>query len=138
MTRVRYDGGVSAKDNKRLNHRVSAGWLLQVVDRWRSNEEPQWDDSSRSLPDPRFGLSFRGFNHVVFTAVHPPLRLTGPSLAVETAFPRPVVYRSLTRVIKTFRLSLSLRFVVRSLPLLSDLMMMTAHQGRSADPRPNE
>ena len=49
-----------------------------------------------------------------------------PSVAVKTASPRPLVYRSrLPRVIKTFRHSSSWCFVVRSLTLLSVLSVLT-------------
>ena len=33
--------GVTAKDDKRVKHRVGSGWPLQVADRWTGNEEPQ-------------------------------------------------------------------------------------------------
>ena len=59
----------------------------------------------------------RGSNHVAFTTAFT-AAADWTSLAVETASPRSLVYRSLRRVIKTVRLSLSCRFDVRSLPWL--------------------
>ena len=58
----------------------------------------------------------RAFNHVAFTTAFT-AAADWPSLAVETASPRSLVYRSLRRV-KTVRLSVSWRFDVRSLPWL--------------------
>ena len=59
----------------------------------------------------------RVFNHVTFTTAFT-AAADWPSLAVDTASPLSLVYRSLRRVIKTVRLSLSWRSDVRSLPWL--------------------
>ena len=69
----------------------------------------------------------RGFDHVAFTTALINAA-DWPSLAVETAFPRSLVFRNLPRVTKTFRLSSTWRFIVRSLPLLSVLSLTSENR----------
>ena len=76
--------------------------------------------SSHPHGSARLSVPTRGVNHVAFTTVFT-AAAGWPSLAVETASPRSLVYRSLRRVIKTVRLSLSWRFDVRSLPWMPEM-----------------